>query len=102
MTMKQEEPLDGVKHDDVVQKVARASEPLLSLASLAAAAAAIAAAATDSIPIAGPLVAAGVTGLLPVVSATIERRREERSGLAARARTYADEAWAHARSEHVG
>ena len=53
----------------------------------------MAVAVAGEIPLAGPLVAVAVTGLLPIVSAAVERRRETRSQRAMRARAYADSAW---------
>jgi hypothetical protein len=79
--------------DDVVRRVARVSEPVLSATSAGFSIAAVAVAVAGEIPLAGPLVAVAVTGLLPIVSAAVERRREARSQRAMRARAYADSAW---------
>lgn len=84
------------------QKVARVAESSLSAVSATISIGAVAAAAVDAIPVAGPLIAVGVTGLLPVVVAAFERRREAHSQRAKRARSYADEAWDAVMAAHGG
>jgi hypothetical protein len=87
---------------DTGQKVARVAEGSLSAVSGALSIGAVAAAVEGAIPIVGPLVAVGVTGLLPVVVAAFERRREANSKRARRARSYADEAWNAVTTAHGG
>jgi hypothetical protein len=88
-------PPDDEKRDagDVVQKVARVSEPVLSATSAGLSIGTVAAAVAGDIPLVGPLLAVGITALLPVAVAAVQRRREAHSDRAVRAHSYADEAW---------
>jgi len=89
----EESPLPDEEGEDVVGTVAKVSEPILTAASAGLSIFAVVRAAIGDIPVVGPVAAVAVTALLPIVSAAIERRREERSERANRARAHADAAW---------
>jgi hypothetical protein len=78
---------------DLARTVANVSEPLLAAASVGAGLTAVLRAAAGEVPVFGPIVASAVAGLLPVLVAADQRRREAKSARAEQARSWADEAW---------
>jgi hypothetical protein len=95
MPIEDERPPDDksiIEHTVPTRTVANVSERVLQVISGVAGITAVARGAAE-VSVVGPVIAAGVSGLLPIAIAAVERRKEERSTRVERAQAWADEAW---------